>query len=87
MDGEGTFTWPDGRQYIGNYKDDKKEGQGLFIWGDGRKYKGNWKNGKQHGEGEYYNPKDNNWKKGIWCEGRRINWIDEEIESPNINNS
>jgi hypothetical protein len=32
MDGEGKFTWPDGRIYEGEYKDDKKEGYGTFEW-------------------------------------------------------
>jgi hypothetical protein len=32
MDGEGKFTWPDGRKYEGEYKDDKKEGYGTFEW-------------------------------------------------------
>jgi hypothetical protein len=32
MDGEGKFTWPDGRKYEGEYKDDKKEGLGIFEW-------------------------------------------------------
>ena len=41
---------------------------------DGRKYKGNWKNGKQHGDGEFFNPKENVWKKGIWSEGKRVKW-------------
>jgi hypothetical protein len=41
---------------------------------DGRKYKGFWKNGKQHGEGEFYQQKENVWKKGIWGEGKRVRW-------------
>lgn len=32
MDGTGTFDWPDGRKYVGDYIDDKKEGHGLFEW-------------------------------------------------------
>jgi MORN repeat len=32
MDGEGVFTWPDGRKYKGGYRDDKKEGYGVFEW-------------------------------------------------------
>lgn len=52
---------------------------GKIIYGnnfrnDGRKYKGYWKNGKQHGEGEFYNPKEDSWKKGVWSEGRRVKW-------------
>ena len=46
MDGEGTFSWSDGRKYTGEYKDDKKHGKGVFIWPDGRKYDGEWKEGK-----------------------------------------
>jgi len=46
MNGKGEFKWPDGRKYIGNYENDKKEGHGVFYWPDGRKYDGYWKNGK-----------------------------------------
>jgi len=74
--GKGKFVWPDGREYIGYYKNDKKEGHGIFTWPDGRKYDGNWKNGRQDGEGQFYNPKIKKWKKGIWKEGRRIKWAD-----------
>lgn len=70
MDGEGIFIWPDGRKYQGGYKDDKKHGLGIFEWSDGRKYCGQWLNGLQHGEGEFYHPLQNNWKKGIWYEGK-----------------
>ena len=38
---------------------------------DGRKYKGFWKNGKQNGEGDFFNPKNNEWKKGIWVDGKK----------------
>jgi len=32
--GKGTFSWPDGRQYIGDYVDDKT------VCSNGRKYDG-----------------------------------------------
>ena len=83
MDGKGVFTWPDNRKYKGDYKDDKKDGYGVFEWADGRKYKGFWKNGKQHGEGEFFNINTNSWRKGEWEEGKRIRWIDEEVEEEN----
>ena len=75
MNGSGEFSWPDGRKYIGDYKEDKKEGYGFFEWADGRKYRGSWSNGKQHGEGEFYNPKDQTWRKGNWSEGTRVQWL------------
>lgn len=40
MHGSGEFTWKDGRKYVGEYIDDKKEGHGVFTWPDGRKYDG-----------------------------------------------
>ena len=48
---ESTFTWPDGREYVGQYKDDKKEGKGKFTFANGIEYNGDWKDGKQHGKG------------------------------------
>ena len=32
MHGYGEFSWPDGRKYLGEYVDDKKEGKGIFEW-------------------------------------------------------
>jgi hypothetical protein len=46
MHGSGEFEWNDGRQYIGEYREDKKEGKGIFLWPDGRKYDGEWSLGK-----------------------------------------
>ena len=46
MDGEGTLTWPTGKQYEGNFLNNKRHGYGVFTWEDGHCYKGNWKNGK-----------------------------------------
>ena len=82
MDGEGVFIWPDNIKYTGQYKKDKKEGFGLYEWSDGRKYKGKWKNGKQHGSGEFFHPKENSWKKGIWNEGKRVRWTQEDLDAP-----
>ena len=46
MHGKGLFTWPDGREYNGQYIDGTKEGYGEFKWPDGKIYKGSWKDGK-----------------------------------------
>ena len=73
MHGKGTFTWKDGRKYIGDYKDDKKEGYGEFYWPNGLVYKGQWQDGKQHGEGKMYrtdNPDEVLESK--WANGQKI---------------
>lgn len=69
MNGKGTFTWTDGRKYIGDYIEDKKHGQGTFEWPDGRKYIGGWKNGKQHGNGTFYSANGQK-KQGEWINGQ-----------------
>ena len=60
-------------------KENMKDFGKIIKWkekNDGRIYDGNWKNGKQDGEGKFFNPKKNEWKKGIWEDGKRIKWID-----------
>jgi len=36
LNGIGTYLWPDGRKYEGEWKDNKMHGEGNFDWGDGR---------------------------------------------------
>ena len=51
MHGMGSFIWPDGRSYVGEYYYDKKHGYGTFTWPSGKVYSGEWADGKQHGIG------------------------------------
>ena len=46
MHGKGLLKWKDGKQYQGDFCNDKREGQGVFTWRDGRVYEGQWKDGK-----------------------------------------
>ena len=77
MDGIGVYTWQDGRQYRGEYKDDKKHGYGIYTWSDGRTYSGHWCRGKQHGLGTYDVPGQPT-KFGLWEEGKRIEWFEND---------
>ena len=43
MHGKGTFKWPDGRVYEGDYYEDKKHGFGKVKWPNGKVYEGHWK--------------------------------------------
>jgi len=49
--GQGTYTFSDGRKYVGEFKDGKKHGQGTFTTPYGNKYVGEFKDGKQDGQG------------------------------------
>ena len=77
-EGKGKYFWPDGKQYFGQFSQDKKEGIGKYIWNDGRVYLGFWKGNKQSGLGRYTNANENKDKFGIWVEGKRTHWVDEE---------
>jgi hypothetical protein len=45
--GLGVYNYPDGRCYIGQYKDDRRHGQGSETAADGTVlYSGNWSNGE-----------------------------------------
>ena len=49
--GKGTFIWPNGDKYNGNWKNQKPHGLGTFIWVNGTKYIGDWEFGIQNGQG------------------------------------
>jgi hypothetical protein len=82
MHGYGEFRWKDGKYYAGNYVEDRKEGFGIYYWTNPqRAYIGFWKNGKQDGVGKYINPKMSRF--GIWREGERTKWYNNEKEAFN----
>jgi hypothetical protein len=50
---EGTYTFPDGAKYVGEYQAGKRHGQGTYTFANGNKYIGEFKDGKKHGQGTY----------------------------------
>jgi len=44
--GEGTFIWPSGEIYKGNFRNDAFHGKGSMTWADGSSYTGSWKMGE-----------------------------------------
>ncbi|MCI5222155.1 MAG: hypothetical protein D3924_05665 [Candidatus Electrothrix sp. AR4] len=53
LHGKGTFTWPDGNEYSGDWLQGKRHGKGRFIWKNGTEYIGDWKEDKSTGQGTY----------------------------------
>jgi hypothetical protein len=49
----GTFTYPNGNKYVGEYKDGNEHGQGTYIFRNGDKYVGEFKNNSYHGQGTF----------------------------------
>ena len=50
---DGTFTFENGDEYIGEYKNGKRHGQGTYTAVNGDKYVGEWKNNRGNGIGTY----------------------------------
>lgn len=53
MNGQGKFTWDDGKVYVGAYKDDTRHGYGIMTWPLGDSYEGYWANDKFNGFGKH----------------------------------
>ena len=51
MNGQGTYTFADGSEYVGKVRDGDYHGQGTFTNADGFKYVGEYRDGKPHGQG------------------------------------
>jgi hypothetical protein len=53
INGLGSYTFNNGDEYIGEYKDALIHGRGTYLYKDGDKYVGEWKDDKFHGQGAY----------------------------------
>lgn len=68
--GFGTYTFADGRKYVGQNKDLQWEGKGTFYYTNGDTYEGDWKNSDPNGNGTYTT--DNGYKYvGEWVNGKK----------------
>jgi len=53
INGQGTYTYADGSEYVGEFRDGKYHGQGTYTFSNGDKYVGELRNDKHHGQGTY----------------------------------
>ena len=66
----GTYTWENGDEYDGDWKNNKKHGFCTFYWNNGDKYFGEYLNNKRHGKGRYTNKSGDKYD-GDWVNDKR----------------
>ena len=90
--GQGTYTFADGKKYIGQFKDDVFFGNGTLMNADGSKYVGQFKDDQMSGQGTYTWPDNSRYigqfKNGtfhgqgsyFWDDGRKYvgDWKDNK---------
>ena len=58
--GQGTYIYPNGEKYVGDWKNGKYHGHGTFTYLDGNMYVGEFKDGLKNGQGTQ-----------TWLDGRK----------------
>jgi len=61
----GELSYPDGRVYRGEWRDDQLNGEGEMLWPDGRLYRGTFKDDMRHGQGVMRYPNGTS-QSGLW---------------------
>lgn len=73
MQGHGELVWPDGRKYVGRFRQNKQDGFGTYIVESSNGetvYEGIWKNGKLYGIGNIRYPNGDTYE-GYFKDGLR----------------
>lgn len=71
ISGTGTYVYPSGAKYIGDFKEGKMNGWGMCHYSDGSIYKGEWLNGYPNGKGKKVLANKKEWA-GLWKKGRAL---------------
>jgi hypothetical protein len=79
QNGWGTFLFPDGSKYVGEFKDGEVHGVGVCYFPDGRQYSGEWDHRFPHGSGTL-TMTDGAIYRGRWEKGRYLTEDEAEGE-------
>jgi uncharacterized caspase-like protein len=71
INGRGTYIYPSGAKYIGDFKNGEIHGVGVCYYTDGSKYSGEWKHRYPDGRGTKTYP-DGTKRTGLWKRGKPV---------------
>ena len=71
QNGTGTFLYPSGAKYVGEFQDGIVDGIGACYYTDGSVYRGNWRDRYPHGEGIKFFADGTKWQ-GTWRRGQPV---------------
>lgn len=57
IDGQGKFTWKDGKNYVGRFKEGKLHGEGIVTFANGTQLTGIWQDGENQQISKVISPK------------------------------
>ncbi len=95
QNGKGTYRYPSGAKYVGEFKDGEIHGVGVCFYTNGSKYSGQWEHRYPNGKGTKTYPDGNKWT-GQWKLGKMVDeqgnvleetWVakgEEEDDGTNI---
>ncbi|CAF1204981.1 unnamed protein product [Didymodactylos carnosus] len=69
--GKGTFIYPDGSKYEGEWNENVREGYGKYSYPNNDTYEGEWKNHQRSGKGTYTYAATKAQYTGTWNNGKR----------------
>lgn len=79
-DSYGTFIWPNGNRYEGEWHESKRQGQGVMLYSNKDVYYGHFEDGRKHKFGIYKFFSGTVYQ-GYWERGRLHGTYDEYIVS------
>lgn len=80
----GTYIFPNGNKYEGEWVDDVKEGYGVLVYVNGERYEGYWKHDKAHGKGTLTYAQGDKYI-GDWVAGKKhgeVRRLDAAVVNP-----
>ena len=79
VNGKGTYVYPSGAKYIGEFKDGEIHGVGVCFYSDGSKYSGEWSHRYPEGKGTKTFADGTKWT-GFWKQGQPVDEYGEYVD-------